>query len=41
MVGKKVTSDLRGGFHFDKALNQSLLSVIANYVPFNFSWNKF
>lgn len=40
VVGQTVTSDSSGGFSYDLALQNSLLTV-GNFVPVNFSWSKF
>lgn len=40
VVGQKVTSDSSGGFHYDLALQSSLVQVGA-YYPISFSWSKF
>jgi Tfp pilus assembly protein PilX len=40
VVGQFVTSDSSGGFSYDLALQTSLLQV-GNFVPVNYTWNKF
>jgi len=40
VVGQKVTSDSSGGFSYDLGLQNSLLQV-GNYLPVNYTWNKF
>ena len=40
VIGKKVTSDSSGGFHYDRSLNSSLVTL-NSWQLVGFSWSKF
>lgn len=40
VVGERVTCDSSGGFSYDRALENSLLTV-GNFQPVSYTWNKF